>query len=151
MFSSNVQINFRQKLVVLVGFQACLILIANVFCANETAEAMVYELQMEEMVEHYEGIERVKVKLEGADLQRCCSARVEEELPTVDDNKRIEPTQLEFMEPSDINRANMNKKYKTGNYLLFVDSNNKVFVFDLYLVGYDTEMQQKKIKEFLDE
>lgn len=149
MFSSNNQINFRQKLVVLVGFQICLILIANVFCANETAEAMVYELQMEEMVEHYEGIERVRAKLEGEDLHRCCSARAD--VPTVDDNKRIEPNKLWFMEPADINRANMDKKYKEGKYLLFVDGNNRVFVFDLYLVGYDTEMQQKKIKEFLDE
>ena len=148
MFSTDIKVSFRQKMVVLVGFQICLILIANVFCANETAEAIVYELQMEEMVEHYEGIERVRAKLEGEDLHRCCSARVEEELPNVDDNKRIEPTQLEFMEPSDIMRANMNKKYKEGKYLLFVDGNNKVFVFDLYLVDYDTEMQQKKIKQF---
>jgi len=151
MFSSNVQINFRQKLVVLVGFQIGLLLIANVFCANEMAEAMVYELQMDEMADYYEGLETSKQMLAKEDINRCCSARVIEELPTVDDNPRIEPTQLEFMEPSDINRANMNKKYKTGNYLLFVDSNNKVFVFDLYLVGYDTEMQQKKIKEFLDD
>lgn len=106
---------------------------------------------MDEMVDHFEGIEKSRLKLAELDIQRCCSERIDDDLPTVDDNKRIEPTQLEFMEPSDIMRANMNKKYKEGKYLLFVDSNNKVFVFDLYLVGYDTEMQQKKIKEFLDD
>ena len=151
LFSSNNSVNFRQKLVVLVGFQICLILIGNTFCANEMADEIIYGIQMDEMADYYEGKERVKNRLAELDLQRCCSGRIAEEEATVDDNKRIVPTRLEFMEPSDIMRANMDKKYQEGKYLLFVDTNNNVFVFDLYLVGYDTEMQQKKIKEFLDE
>jgi hypothetical protein len=115
------------------------------------ADEIIYGIQMDEMADYYEGKERVKNRLAELDLQRCCSGRIAEEEATVDDNKRIVPTRLEFMEPSDIMRANMDKKYQEGKYLLFVDTNNNVFVFDLYLVGYDTEMQQKKIKEFLDE
>ena len=151
MFSSNNQINFRQKIVVLVGFQICLILLANTYCACELADQLEYENQVEEMIEHYEGIERVRVKLEAQDINRCCSARVEEELPTVDDNKRIKPAMVWFMEPMDIIRSNMDRKYKEGKYLLFVDSNNKVYAFDLSLQGYDTEGLQQNIRGFLDE
>lgn len=153
MFSLNNSVNFRQKIVVLVGFQIGLLLLTNVYCACEYANLLNYEIQVDEMADHYEGIERVRVKLESEDLHRCCTHRDVLDIGFDGDeidNKRIEPAKVWFMDPMDIIHSNMDKKYKEGKYLLFVDNENKVFVFDLNLIGYDTEMQQGKIKEFLD-
>ena len=154
MFSTDIKISFRQKMVVLIGFQLCLILIANTYCACEYAEAITYEMEMDEMADHYEGVERVRIKLEGEDLQRCCGHRDVLDIGfDADhiDNQRIEPAKVWFMDPMDIIRSNMDRKYKEGKYLLFVDSNNKVYAFDLTLQGYDTEATQQSIRGFLDE
>ena len=165
LFSSNNSVNFRQKLVVLVGFQICLILIANTFCANEMADELIYENQMDEMVDHYEGIERVKARLAELDLQRCCSGRVAEEeickvehchcmgMPNAEcqeiwcDNPEIITDEIWFMDQMDISRINIDRKYKEGKYLLFVDKIGRVFRFDLSLESEAHKPQ--KIKEFI--
>lgn len=152
LFNSNHNIRFRQKLVILLGFQIALILLANVYCANETASEIIYEMEMNEMADHFISKAKMEERLASEDLRRCCSAR--DPLDTgfdADylDNKRINPAQIWFMEPSDIIRANMDRKFKEGKYLLFIDNDGKVFAFDLTLPGYDTEEIKAQVKEFL--
>lgn len=155
MFSNNIEINFRQKLVVLVGFQIAAILLVNVYCAEEMAESITYQSYMNEMVDHFESKAQAETKIqkhiESEDLRRCCSAR--DDLGTVtesEDNRRISPTQIWFMEPSETNRANMDQKWKAYKYLLFIDSNKNVYAFDLSAPAYDAEPVISKIKEFIN-
>lgn len=154
MFNTDIKVSFRQKMVVLIGFQLCLILLANTYCACELAEAITYEMEMDEMADHYEGVERVRAKLEGEDLHKCCGHKdildIGFDADHID-NQRIEPAKVWFMDPMDIIRSNMDRKYKEGKYLLFVDGNSKVYAFDLTLQGYDTEATQQSIRGFLDE
>ena len=165
LFSSNNSVNFRQKLVVLVGFQICLILIGNTFCANEMADEIIYEIQMDEMADYYEGKERVKNRLAELDLQRCCSGRVTEEevckvehchcmgMPNAEckeiwcDNPEIITDEIWFMDQMDISRINIDRKYKEGKYLLFVDKIGRVLRFNLSLESEENKPQ--KIKEFI--
>jgi hypothetical protein len=75
--------------------------------------------------------------------------------PAVMETTPIKVKKIWFMEPMDIMRANMDRKFKDGKYLLFIDEQMNVLAFDLTLQGYDTEMQRAKIqssiKEWLDE
>lgn len=51
-----------------------------------------------------------------------------------------------FLDPMDISRANIPAKYKGANYLLFTDG-KAVYIFDLTLPGYDSEVEEAKLKE----
>ena len=154
MFSTDIKISFRQKMVVLIGFQLCLILLANTYCATEMAEEWAYEMEMDKMADHYERIQKAKDCIATEDLQRCCGHRDVLDIGfDADhiDNQRIEPAKVWFMDPMDIIRSNMDRKYKEGKYLLFVDGNSKVYAFDLSLPSYDVEATQITIGKFLND
>ena len=163
MFSRNNQVNFRQKIVVLIGFQLSCMLLLNAYCATEYAEEMLAEAKAEEKniplslaikiaksmeKEYEEGILPEGWTFDPCNRDILIPPHMRENIP-------VKVKAIWFMEPMDIMRANMDRKYKDGKYLLFIDEQKNVLVFDLTLQGYDTEMQQAKIKssikEWLDE
>ena len=164
MFSRNNQVNFRQKIVVIIGFQLSCMLLLNAYCAHEYAAEILAEGKTEEeniissalakRIE--ETIARQKEELlpEGWTFDPC-NREVLVPPPAVMETAPIKVKRIWFMEPMDIMRANMDRKFKDGKYLLFIDEQMNVLAFDLTLQGYDTEMQRAKIqssiKEWLDE
>lgn len=153
MFSSNHTINFRQKLVMVLGFQLSIILLANVYCAHEMADAIYADMKASEeagipvslATKISKSLERDKLLQEGWDFDPC--QRVLS--PAQMEEQKLEVKQIWFMEPLDIVRANMDRKFKEGKYLLFIDENKNVHAFDLTLPGYDTEGIKEQVKEFL--
>ncbi len=165
MFSLNHRVNFRQKLVVLIGFQLSCMLLLNAYCAQEYANEILANVKAEEEKgiplplaikiaksmekEYEEGI------LPDGWTFDPCNRDILIPPPSMMEKIPSRVKEIWFMDPMDINRANMDRTYKDGKYLLFVDEQKNVLVFDLTLQGYDTEMQQAKIKssikEWLDE
>lgn len=165
MFSRNNQVNFRQKLVVIIGFQLSCILLLNAYCATEYANDIYADIKADEEKgiplslaikiaksmekEYEEGILPKGWTFDPCDRDILIPPHA------VRENMPVKVKKIWFMEPIEINRANMDRKYKDGKYLLFVDEQMNVLAFDLTLQGYDTEMQRAKIqsavKEWLDE
>lgn len=160
MFSSNHRVNFRQKIVVIIGFQLSCMLLLNAYCATEYANDLYAE--MKEDAE--KGIPlSVAIKIarsmekdweedtlpEGWTYDPC--ARKLEYDHAVQETIPLNVREICFMDPIDISRANIPQKFKDGKYLLFIDEQKNVMYFNLSLPAYDTEYQQARIKEWLDE
>jgi hypothetical protein len=161
MFSSNHRINFRQKVVVLIGIQLSCILLLNAYCATEYANEIYAELKEDaekgiplplaiKIARSMEKEYKEDLLPEGWTFDPCNRDKLIPP-PAVMESIPLQVKQIWFMDPMDISRANMNRKYKEGKYLLFIDEQKNVLAFDLTLQGYDTETQQAKIKEWLDE
>lgn len=160
MFSSNHRVNFRQKIVCLIGFQLSCMLLLNAYCAQEYANEIMAEVKAEEE----KGIPlSLAIK-----IAKSMEKEYEEDLlpegwtfdpcnrdilvpPAVMETTPLQVKQIWFMDPMDISRANMDRKYKDGKYLLFIDEQKNVLAFDLTLQGYDSERERAKLKEWFDE
>lgn len=157
MFSSNIHVNFRQKLVVLIGFQLSAILLVNAYCAHERAEVLMENIKADEEAGiSPELANKIASSLE-RDLERTppgwdfdpCERRVLS--PAQMEERKLSVQQIWFMEPADILRANMDQKWKDGKYLLFVDENKNVYAFDLTLPGYDTEEIKNQVRSLIND
>jgi hypothetical protein len=146
MFSNIPHIQFRQRLVILVGFGVASVMLAAAYSHHEIADVLNYEVELNEMADHYEGIERTKQKIKQAmendPETMCCAIRRYEPLDRdLDEGREIKPVRMWFLDPADIARANLPKEFKEGKYLLFQNEKGDVTVLDLSnpLRGYSRD------------